>query len=593
MVGSWGLQADSNECRHPWWPWQPSMATISASAREETEVEGMVQARGISEWVIPLAISIAYLPGAETQTTTVTTRTTTLPPYQYFSGDWSSCSVTCEVGTRTREVFCFETCTRPRFCKVGDDNCRSFEKPADFEYCWPPVVRCPDPPTTTFTSTLTSTASTHTRTVTSRTTTQEIRAGWECVTEVNNGCVVDEIARVQCGPRCPCCRRSATQVITTRRFDPSAVGGELPTAVIVTVSLTSVVLISGIGVAGWWSCNRAKRVRPPRSHSSRSHSPKAESYGAGTRQSSRTHGGHAWEKEDAVYDRKLGKGVPSAAPDGYFDGPPDWMNEDGEDAGSYPGTRSASRARTATENVFVSEGQAASVNSSPMRKKRFLPEADDPDSRQAHSPRGNPNAPSGTLPPGYASAARRHRRAGKDAPDVDDFAADGQHVPGEANATGSSPKGRSKTNSSAPPPSTEAGKDSSHQEGPRAAGKEDDSQPKGDAKSNRATGTSGTSGNAGTSGASGTSGTTGASRSGDGPKVNPRVATNSAAAPEAFDLIGKVDYELDQTQSKDLETRRRVFKNLILKWHPDKNPDAQAAEVFRHLMARRGRYLEA
>jgi hypothetical protein len=49
----------------------------------------------------------------------------------------------------------------------------------------------------------------------------------------------------------------------------------------------------------------------------------------------------------------------------------------------------------------------------------------------------------------------------------------------------------------------------------------------------------------------------------------------------------------------DIEVRRKVFKVLCLKWHPDKNTagmgeaesTAQANEIFKHLMARRNRYL--
>jgi len=80
----------------------------------------------------------------------------------------------------------------------------------------------------------------------------------------------------------------------------------------------------------------------------------------------------------------------------------------------------------------------------------------------------------------------------------------------------------------------------------------------------------------------------------DHKKTDPRVAQETAADSAAADLIAKVDLELDQAQSKDLETRRRVFKNLMLKWHPDKNQEeAMATEVFRHVMARRGAFLEA
>lgn len=61
------------------------------------------------------------------------------------------------------------------------------------------------------------------------------------------------------------------------------------------------------------------------------------------------------------------------------------------------------------------------------------------------------------------------------------------------------------------------------------------------------------------------------------------------------DLIAKVDTQLDATRAKDLEWKRQHFKELMLKWHPDKNKDDvnhQATEVFKHLMAQRASYLD-
>lgn len=72
-----------------------------------------------------------------------------------------------------------------------------------------------------------------------------------------------------------------------------------------------------------------------------------------------------------------------------------------------------------------------------------------------------------------------------------------------------------------------------------------------------------------------------ASRTGEGP------------AGEVPDLIAEVDAELARTRGKDLEWRRHNFKQLLFRWHPDKNPDRpeQSAEVFKHLQAQRARYL--
>lgn len=58
-------------------------------------------------------------------------------------------------------------------------------------------------------------------------------------------------------------------------------------------------------------------------------------------------------------------------------------------------------------------------------------------------------------------------------------------------------------------------------------------------------------------------------------------------------LISAVDFELILSSHKDPETRRRAFKALQLKWHPDKNTEKPqlAAEVFKHIMSRRGSFL--
>lgn len=83
------------------------------------------------------------------------------------------------------------------------------------------------------------------------------------------------------------------------------------------------------------------------------------------------------------------------------------------------------------------------------------------------------------------------------------------------------------------------------------------------------------------------------------PEAASPPATGGSALPEAADaaeLVAKLDVELDLSRGKDLEWRRRNFKGLLLKWHPDKNlggnPEV-STEVFRHLMARRAGYLMA
>eukprot|EP00929_Paragymnodinium_shiwhaense_P086012 TRINITY_DN46492_c0_g1_i1.p1 TRINITY_DN46492_c0_g1~~TRINITY_DN46492_c0_g1_i1.p1 ORF type:complete len:1021 (-),score=169.02 TRINITY_DN46492_c0_g1_i1:104-3166(-) len=81
----------------------------------------------------------------------------------------------------------------------------------------------------------------------------------------------------------------------------------------------------------------------------------------------------------------------------------------------------------------------------------------------------------------------------------------------------------------------------------------------------------------------------------------PPPSTPAAASPpseealQALEITAAIDAKLDLTQGKELEWRRKHFKELLLEWHPDKNLErtAVATEVFRHLMKRRAGYLAA
>ncbi|CAJ1422277.1 unnamed protein product [Effrenium voratum] len=519
-----------------------------------------------SEWFIRLAV--LALPAASTSTTieNSTTTTSTVPEFSYYVGDWSSCSATCEIGTRSREVFCYRTCSNPRACTSGvtEWDCRDHTIPSDSEICFGPEPVCPATSTATSSKTSTSTRTFVTLTETTQTTTRGVQAGWECVS-FGSGCAVREVADRQCGPSCPCCTLSSTKVPTlpvrVTTDPPAEDGAGLPTAVLIPLLLTLVCVVGAFAVLAW-RCHVGRRPKVVR------RGPKAEVYGATPRQADRLHPDEP--SKGTVFDRKLGRGVPSAAPDGYFDGPPEWMND--EEGGLKKDLPPFHRAFSASEHTFGAESRSA--HSSPSRHRRQAPETDSKkfepehhEHHQRHDERPSPTAPSGTLPPGYAAAARRNRRAGKDAPDINSFGGGGpsaSNIPGQANEEGEGSKQGT---------SPEEGRTSG---GQSQGGKE--SQSRGHDGDAKGPSRGGTKSSAGTR---------------EGPRANPRVAADTAAAPEAADLIAQVDYELDQSQSKDLESRRRIFKALILKWHPDKNQEALAAEVFRHLMARRGGYLEA
>lgn len=72
------------------------------------------------------------------------------------------------------------------------------------------------------------------------------------------------------------------------------------------------------------------------------------------------------------------------------------------------------------------------------------------------------------------------------------------------------------------------------------------------------------------------------------------TAPIAAESPEIVsDILTQLGIELDRTQVRSLEWRRRHFKELLFKWHPDKNPHLHATTVFQKLMLRRGAYLDA
>eukprot|EP00930_Biecheleria_cincta_P055087 TRINITY_DN41455_c0_g1_i1.p1 TRINITY_DN41455_c0_g1~~TRINITY_DN41455_c0_g1_i1.p1 ORF type:complete len:741 (-),score=72.86 TRINITY_DN41455_c0_g1_i1:240-2441(-) len=251
--------------------------------------------------------------------------------------------------------------------------------------------------------------------------------------------------------------------------------------------------------------------------------------------------------------------------------------------------------------------------------------ADTPTSSIPKSPNGGKlRSPSENLPPGFASASRASRRSGKEPPHPWEFHGTQQPppMPGQANFENTDiPKGKPNRRGMATPPrANESGSDDPNlkqNHGQTSSGDRDAHNGPRRSNTTGATGqafpgdraadsgpkrshTFGATGNASSSdrkadsgpGQNSASGTTGASSSGE--NYDPRTARDAGTSSAAFDLITKVDCELDQTSGKDLETRRKVFKNLMLRWHPDKNQtETMAAEIFRHLMSRRDRYLEA
>eukprot|EP00931_Biecheleriopsis_adriatica_P043442 TRINITY_DN24841_c0_g1_i1.p1 TRINITY_DN24841_c0_g1~~TRINITY_DN24841_c0_g1_i1.p1 ORF type:complete len:597 (-),score=117.91 TRINITY_DN24841_c0_g1_i1:37-1827(-) len=594
--------------------------------------------QGWSRW-LPILPALFFTAAAQTTITTTyfwtqTTRTvTTVPEYTFYSGDWSDCSETCTAGTRIREVYCIRTCSVPRLCPSANEfKCQQWNqpKPSASEYCYGSLMPCPDT-TTLVTSTLTTATNTITTvtTVTERPadTTRKVADGFECAPPGDDAdCMPKAMAELRCG-FCRCCRpvEETTEAPAAGPLETAPPEVQLEVAAPATEDSTLTIIIAGscggVGVVVlillllWWrSCIR--RAEKARLNRERREFQKAQTMPVPTPEPE-TRFQKDRAKTDVIYDRKLGEGVASAAPGGYYESDPDWWTD--PEAGikiETPNSRSKSMSRKESEaqdffaaggERFWSQGeQPKSAPSSPSRpgaRRASAPPAPEhraEDSDECLTPPGGrspqrdgpSSSPSGKLPKGFAAASRAFRREGKEAPDWGGFEdEEPPPMPGQANTeSGIPPKGSSRRGMATPPRANEdAGLGGTSRPQPQHAKTSSGFHRSSTAHSPRNKEQSGNE-------RSGAKESSGSSRESPGGESfhDPRVAREKEASSEANDLIAKVDLELDQTMGKDLETRRRTFKNLMLKWHPDKNQEEElATEVFRHLMARRGRYLEA
>lgn len=79
-------------------------------------------------------------------------------------------------------------------------------------------------------------------------------------------------------------------------------------------------------------------------------------------------------------------------------------------------------------------------------------------------------------------------------------------------------------------------------------------------------------------------------------KVKPlvEVPRSERAARRTQELIAQLEKEMAKTQHQSLEERKRVFKDLQRRFHPDKNllEEESATLAFQHLMDSRASYLK-
>ena len=78
--------------------------------------------------------------------------------------------------------------------------------------------------------------------------------------------------------------------------------------------------------------------------------------------------------------RKLGKGIPSAAPDGFFDGPPDWSRSKHVDSAVFV-ARSVGDGKLVRSGILFRTGAGSRTQSRSMIAKRIRMDTTDANSQ--------------------------------------------------------------------------------------------------------------------------------------------------------------------------------------------------------------------
>lgn len=549
---------------------------------------------------------------------------------------------------REREVWCIQTCSVPLACpQAAMSECTALsEMPILMEDCGY-LSTCTSTTLARSTSGL-STSTTTITTVTAATTTVVSGSGggdsssgndadnsnpddWECNVVLGqkasaSNCLTGANAADLCGAGCPCCRRKldsaaggiASTVISSTSADS---GGDMIPIIIAAASGAGLLLAMGYGF--WYLRQRRQRLRVAvqKSLSSVQQNPSAsrtfkddlqytEARSDATRGS--RHAQSAWSEHFNSFDvppevdanlddvlRKTGKGSSQKATRFSEEDSTDDSEHGGEDpfgsrrSGTSDGGEDpfGSR-RNGDKDASRAEHMAhqASSRSRGNSRKRFDAQASTRTTEEADVRKSATTTSDGT----YAS--RDKPRSASQAAAEDAFeeglgagkAKEERSVRREASekrkarpspgSTSAHPKG-----TAVPPrprdaadsiPSTSAGAAgaSAHHQAPHSSSASDSKKP-----SDSGTGGQGAQTNANST----------------------EAKADIGAATLVNEHVVKLDAELDSTRTKDVEWRKKNFKNLLLKWHPDKNTGgmgeaesaAQANEVFKHLLARRDRYL--
>mmetsp|Transcript_10402 Transcript_10402/g.18694 ORF Transcript_10402/g.18694 Transcript_10402/m.18694 type:complete len:540 (+) Transcript_10402:87-1706(+) len=483
-------------------------------------------------------------------------------PFRWFIGWFSECEGPCGGAmTREREVYCMVQCSLWRCEEVQDHNCLNLglDKPVSVEVCEDAAPDCTTTPAPTTTGTTTPAATTAQTTPQAATTSFGSSADWECVVssvEVASSTCEDVTGR--CYDSCPCCRRK--QEGTTLIDDLGSGMDDGPDVMLfIYIGGGAVVGLAALCCLLWLCISSGVKPKEPKKGSSELKSHSSKSSSNSTTQSTKD-AKHAWKEAEAF------SGFAKSTV-----GPFDAFEDDFHTtAGSWKAASPSNSATTSSWHPSPVPGSAGTPATS---------------SRAGGSARQHPFAAANTTPRQAPPPPPTEERPSKGDSETDGHPKAADHE--------SSPQSDSRKNAENSPQSDDpihrrknaaaaafaAAERRAEKQARKAAER---GTPKGTAAAPRET-------SEGRPPPDGGVGGTSSQRMGR--RLPPEQ--NLSAVLSVEDRINQVDKELDQSRGKDLDFRRRNFKNLLLRWHPDKNPSQGATEVFRHLMKRRGAYLEA
>mmetsp|Transcript_1838 Transcript_1838/g.4631 ORF Transcript_1838/g.4631 Transcript_1838/m.4631 type:complete len:528 (+) Transcript_1838:86-1669(+) len=473
-------------------------------------------------------------------------------PFRWFIGWFSECEGPCGgTMTREREVYCMVQCSLWRCEEVMDQNCLNLdlEKPVAVEVCEEDAPAC-----TTLAASTTVTTTTPTPTTAQTTQAQSTSFGssadWECVVselQVASSTCEDVIG--MCYDSCPCCRRKQDSTTSLDSLDSGLEDSGPDAMLFIFIGGGAVLGLAMLCCLIWFCFSSGVKPKAPKKGSSELKSHSTKSSNSSHQSSGKDKDAkQAWKEAEASSGfAKSTVGPFDAFEDDFHTTAGSWKAQSPSNSGTsgswHPSPvtpATSSRAGGSARQHPFAAANTTPRQAAPPPPTEEHPQATDAEAADESTPQSDWRKASESSPQSDDPAHRRKNAAAAA------FAAAEKRAEKQARkaAERSTPKGTAngprETSEGRPPPDGGVGGTSSQRMGRRLP-----------------------------------------------------PEPNLSAVLSVEDRINQVDKELDHSRGKDLEFRRRNFKNLLLRWHPDKNPSQGATEVFRHLMKRRGAYLEA